>query len=129
MAKVHITLNSSEKLEQILQETYDQCNAMIKQAQDEISKLQNSSPLKDTTWDEKDKYNKAIKNLMDVKKNANGQKIDICKIMQEVCKANGDLTNVVNSENIKSGGFAGFDEVRRLVAQEAETKKDEIYRL
>ena len=129
MGKIHIVLNSSERLEQILQETYDMNKAQIKQAQDEISKLQNSSPLKDGTWDEKDKYYKAIKSLLDVKDKAIAQIKDICKIMQEVCKSQGDLSKVVNSENINSGGFSGFDEVRKMVEIESAAKKDEIYKL
>ena len=64
MAKYNVKLNSLEKIEQLLQETYDLATKQIVHIQDEINKLTNSSPLADSTMDEKAKYAKAMHDFM-----------------------------------------------------------------
>ena len=53
-------INSVEKIEQLLQEIYDQSVKQYNEIQNEMNKLSNSCNLADVTIEEKTKYSKAI---------------------------------------------------------------------
>ena len=65
-----VRLNSSDKLEELLQEIYDESCRLSTQIQNEIDKLQNNTNLgaEGVTIDEKAKYAKAINDFMVSKK-------------------------------------------------------------
>ena len=64
MAKNFIVkINSVEKIEQLLQEIYDQSVKQYNEIQNEMNKLSNSCNLADVTIEEKTKYSKAIHDL------------------------------------------------------------------
>ena len=122
MAKIKIELNSNANLQQIVQEAYDLSNAQIKSAQDELSKLSNSTTLKDVTIDEKSKYYKAVNDLMLVKDKAIGRKVEICKLLSEIIKFSGDVNNMlIESKEVKKLDFSG---IRDLINQEENSKKE-----
>lgn len=97
MAKNYILkLNSVEKLEQLLQEIYDQAVKHFNEIQNELSKLSNSTNLSDVTLDEKTKYFKAVHDLMGDKTKAITLKFDIAKFMGEIIKHNGDIDRTLD---------------------------------
>ena len=97
MAKNYILkMNSMEKLEQLLQEIYDQAVKHFNEIQNELSKLSNSTNLSDVTLDEKTKYFKAVHDLMGDKAKAISMKFDIAKFMGEIIKHNGDVDKTLN---------------------------------
>ena len=97
MAKNYILkLNSVEKLEQLLQEIYDQAVKHFNEIQNELSKLSNSTNLSEVTLDEKTKYFKAVHDLMGDKTKAITLKFDIAKFMGEIIKHNGDLERTLD---------------------------------
>ena len=98
MAKIKIELNSSENLQTVLQEAYDLANSQIKYVQDELSKLANSTLLKDTTIDEKSKYYKSVNDLLLVKDKAIGRKVDISKLLSEILKYNGSTDELLKDK-------------------------------
>lgn len=100
--EIKIRLNSIEKIEQVVQESYDLTCKMIQEIQNEISKLISSTTLDDLTMDDKAKYANAIHNYIKDKKDAIAQKIDIAKLMAEVIKHNGDVKGAINDPNLKA---------------------------
>ena len=97
MAKNYILkLNSVEKLEQLLQEIYDQAVKHFNEIQNELSKLSNSTKLSEGTLDEKTKYFKAVHDLMGDKTKAITLKFDIAKFMGEIIKHNGDIERTLD---------------------------------
>ena len=97
MAKNYILkLNSVEKLEQLLQEIYDQAVKHFNEIQNELSKLSNSTNLSGVTLDEKTKYFKAVHDLMGDKTKAITLKFDIAKFMGEIIKHNGDIERTLD---------------------------------
>ena len=58
--KVKIRLNSTEKVEELLQEIYDQACRQLVGVQNEINKLISSTNLADASIDSKAKYAKAM---------------------------------------------------------------------
>jgi hypothetical protein len=126
MAKIKIELNSSEKLQTVLQEAYDLANSQIKYVQDELSKLTNSTPLKDTTMDEKSKYYKSVNDLLLVKDKAIGRKVDISKLLSEILKYNGSTDELLkDKKEVKKLDFSG---IRDLIEKEQKNDK-EVYKV
>lgn len=95
-----VRLNSVEKIEELLQEVYDQACRQINEIQNEINKLVNSTNLGDEnfTMEDKAKYFKAIHDLTGDKKSAIQTKLDIVKFMGEMAKRNGDANAVLNDK-------------------------------
>lgn len=101
MAKNYILkLNSVEKLEQLLQEIYDQAVKHFNEIQNELSKLSNSTNLSEVTLDEKTKYFKAVHDLMGDKTKAITLKFDIAKFMGEIIKHNGDIERTLDDPTV-----------------------------
>lgn len=96
-----VRVNSTEKIEELLQEIYDQACRQITEIQNEINKLTNSTNLgsDDFTMDDKAKYSKAIHDYMGDKNKAIQSKFEIAKFMGELLKHNGDANAVLNDKN------------------------------
>ena len=129
MAKYNVKLNSLEKIEQLLQETYDLATKQIVHIQDEINKLTNSSPLADSTMDEKAKYAKAMHDFMGDRDKAITRKFEIAKFMGEVLKHNGDIENTVNDSKAMSGMKMDITAIRNAVKDMASVDKPNVYEL
>ena len=99
--KYKIKLNSAEKIEELLQETYDQMCRQITEIQNEINKLTVSTNLADASIEEKTKYAKAIHDYTGDKTKAITSKFEIAKFMGEILKHNGDIGDALNDQ-----GFA-----------------------
>lgn len=129
MAKYTVKLNSLEKIEQLLQETYDLASKQIIHIQEEINKLTNSSPLADSTMDEKAKYAKAMHDFMGDRDKAITRKFEIAKFMGEVLKHNGDIENTLNDTKAMSNMKMDINAIRNAVKDMANTEKPNIYEL
>ena len=62
--KYKVKLNNIEKIEQLLQETYDLACQQYRQIQEEINKISNSTTLNDLDIDSKEKYSKIMNNYI-----------------------------------------------------------------
>lgn len=118
-----VRLNSVEKIEELLQEVYDQACRQINEIQNEISKLINSTNLAadDFTMDDKSKYFKALNDLLTNKKNAIQTKLDIAKFMGEIVKKGGDINSVVNEKNAQKRTSLDFKSLRNALAENNDT--------
>ena len=96
--KYKVKLNSAEKIEDLLQEIYDQACRQIVEIQNEINKLTNSTNLADISIDEKAKYAKAIHDYVGDKTKAIASKFEIAKFMGEILKHNGDIGDALNDQ-------------------------------
>lgn len=116
-----LKLNSFEKVEELLQEVYDQACRQINEIQNEINKLINSTNLAsdDFTMDDKAKYFKAIHDLTGDKKNAIQTKLDIVKFMGEMVKRNGDANAVLNDKTYsKQRTSLNLTELRNAIKED-----------
>lgn len=112
-----VRLNSVEKIEELLQEVYDQACRQINEIQNEISKLINSTNLgsDDFTMDDKAKYFKAFNDLVGNKKNALQAKLDIAKFMGEIVKRGGDASSVINDKTIQKRTSLNLKDLRNVL--------------
>ena len=123
-----VKLNSVNKIEELLQEVYDQACRQINEIQNEINKLINSTNLgsEDFSMDDKAKYFKAIHDLTGDKKSAIQTKLDIAKFMGEIVKRNGDANSVLNDKNIQKRSSLNLKDLRVALN---ETNDADVYNL
>lgn len=86
-----LKLNSIEKIEELLQELYEEADKNIVEIQNEMNKLANSVSLNNEIVDAKAKYAKAMNDFITNKDKAIGRKLDIAKLMSEILKYNGNV--------------------------------------
>lgn len=110
--KYAVKLNSEEKIEELLQETYDLACRQYTQIQDEINKMANSTQIGDLDIDGKEKYGKIIGNYLSLQQKATAQKFDIAKLMSEVLKHGGDINGALN--DMKGKGVATTLDLKKL---------------
>lgn len=94
--KYTVKLNNIEKIEQLLQETYDLANRQTTQIQEEINKIANTTIINDLDIDGKEKYAKIMNAYISLQQKAIQQKFDVAKLMSEVLKHNGDINSAIN---------------------------------
>lgn len=121
--KYKVKLNSIEKIEQLLQETYDIASQTHKSLQDEINKIANTTVVNDLDIDGKEKYAKIMANYYSLQQKANAQKQDIAKLMAEVVKQNGDVKGALN-EASKMPTTLDLDKLRKLASDVSSTSSD-----
>lgn len=96
--KYGVKLNNVEKIEQLLQETYDLACQQHKHLQDEINKVSNTTILNDLDIDGKEKYGKIMSNYIALQQKSINQKYDIAKLMAEVLKHGGNIGDALKDE-------------------------------
>lgn len=123
--KYSVKLNNTDKIEQLLQETYDLACQQYTTVQLEINKIINTTALKDLDIDGKEKYGKIMNNYMALQQKAIGQKFDIAKLMSEVVKYGGDVKSALDASKSMPTTI-DIDKLRKL-AQDATSTATEEY--
>ena len=127
--KFSIKLNNVNKIEQLLQETYDLACQQSRQIQDEINKISNTTVIKSLDIEGKEKYAKIMNNYMALLQKSTTQKFDIAKLMAEVVKHNGDINGALNDSKNNSSTL-DLKKLRDLARSVATTSNEkELYTL
>jgi hypothetical protein len=124
--KFSVKVNDLDKVEQLLQETYNLACQQYTQLQDEINKVANTTKLKDLDIEGKEKYGKIMSNYISLQQKSIGQKYDIAKLMAEIVKHNGNVDDAIT--NLKGSVTSiDLDKLRKLAkeASQAAVDKDE----
>lgn len=114
--KYKLKLNSSQKIEELLQELYDEADKNIVEIQNEMNKLANSVKLDEEIMDAKTKYAKAMNDFIVNKDKAIGRKLDIAKLMSEILKFNGNVKLAVTE-----GDIPDWDEITNALVDNENT--------
>lgn len=118
-----LKLNSLEKIEELLQELYNEADKNIVEIQQQMNKLDNSVQLNNEIVDAKAKYAKAMNDFITNKDKAIGRKLDIAKLMTEIHKYNGNV-NMIGTGNEMN--MDSWEDMKRLIyEQENKNEKDE----
>jgi len=98
--KYKVRLNSINKVEELLQEVYEQACRQLNEIQNEINKLANSTNLgaDEIGMDEKSKYAKAMHDFLGDKNKAIMSKFEIARFMGELIKHSGDIDSTLNDQ-------------------------------
>lgn len=116
--KVKIRLNSTEKVEELLQEIYDQACRQLNSVQNEINKLVNSTNLAEASIDSKAKYAKAMHDYHGDLNRALATKVELVKFMGEVIKHNGDLEDALNDQQFAKATKLDLKQLRAEISGE-----------
>ena len=120
--KYTVKVNNIDKVEQLLQETYNLACQQYTQIQDEINKVANTTKLKELDIDGKEKYGKVMSNYISLQQKSINQKFDIAKLMAEIIKHNGDINGALDaSKNVPTS--LDINKLRAL-AKEAQSQGD-----
>ena len=124
MAKNFIVkINSVEKIEQLLQEIYDQSVKQYNEIQNEMNKLSNSCNLADVTIEEKTKYSKAIHDLFGDKEKVLKMKFEVSKLMSEFVKHGGSVEDTLNDSNVAKNSKLDINawkqQINEIMAEES----------
>ena len=115
-----VKLNSAQKIEELLQELYDESDKNIVEIQNEMNKLANSVQLDQEIVDAKAKYAKAMNDFITNKDKAIGRKLDIAKLMSEILKFNGNVKLAVTE-----GDIPDWDEITNALVDNTNNIEDE----
>ena len=97
LKRYKVKLNSLPKIEELLQELYNEVCRTINEIQDQMNRLANSVQLNDEPMDAKTKYAKAMNDFITNKDRAIGRKLEISKFMGELYKFNGDASKALEN--------------------------------
>ncbi len=112
--KMKIRINSNDKIEELLQETYNQACEQISQIQEEMNKIIKSTRLADLTIDEKAKYAKAMHDYSGDKDRAIRSKMDIAKLLIEIVNHKGSVEETLNDKAfVKQPSAIDFEALKR----------------
>ena len=111
--KVKIRLNSTEKVEELLQEIYDQACKQLNSVQNEINKLVYSTNLAEAPIDSKAKYAKAMHDYHGDMNRALTTKVELVKFMGEIIKHNGDVEDALNDQQFMKTTRLDLDALRK----------------
>lgn len=100
-----LKLNSIEKVEELLQELYNETNKMVNEIQEQMNKLSSSVSLNQEPMDAKAKYSKAMNDFLSNKEKAISRKLDIAKLMSEILKFNGNMKAVIQESDLNWEAF------------------------
>ena len=121
--KFSVKVNDLDKVEQLLQETYNLACQQYTQLQDEINKVANTTKLKDLDIEGKEKYGKIMSNYISLQQKSIGQKYDIAKLMAEIVKHNGNVDDAIT--NLKGSVTSiDLDKLRKLAKEASQSAVD-----
>lgn len=124
--KYKVKLNDNNKIEELLQETYDLACQQYKSIQDEINRMANSTTIKDLDIDGKEKYGKIMNNYLGLQQKAISQKFDIARLMSEVVKHGGDIKGAIDASR-QTPTTLDLDKLRKLAIDASTPQKKEEY--
>lgn len=126
--KYTVKLNNIDKIEQLLQETYNLACQQFTQIQGEINKISNTTILKDLDIDGKEKYGKIMNNYISLQQKSITQKFDIAKLMSEIIKHNGDIDGALK-DAAKAHTSLDIKSIRDIVNKAKESNDTQVYQL
>jgi len=124
--KYKVRLNSIEKIEELLQEIYEESCRLINQIQGEMDKIQNNIVLgsEGITIEEKTKYAKAMNDFMTNKKKAIDSKFEIAKFMGELAKHGGDINSTLNDPAFSKETKLDISMLKNMALNDVDDKDD-----
>ena len=121
-----VRLNSIEKIEELLQEIYEESCRLINHIQGEMDKIQNNIVLgsEGITIEEKTKYAKAMNDFMTNKKKAIDSKFEIAKFMGELAKHGGDINSTLNDPAFSKETKLDISMLKNMALNDVDDKDD-----
>lgn len=125
--KYKVKLNNVDKIEELLQETYDLACQQYTTIQNEINKIMGTTVVKDLDIDGKEKYGKIMKEYLTLQQKSVIIKMDIAKLMGEIVKNHGDVNKSLAADGVKKGSLdiSKLRKIAKDVNTSSENEKEE----
>lgn len=120
--KFNVKLNNLNKVEELLQETYNLACQQHNSIQNEMNKIMNTTVVNDLDIDGKEKYGKIMKEYFSLQQKSIIIKMDVAKLMTEVFKHNGSAKDAIEAVS-KGPTTLNIAQLRQL-AKDASTSAD-----
>lgn len=121
-----VRVNSAEKIEELLQETYDYSQKLINEIQIEMNKLSQSTDLTQAMPDERAKYAKSMHDYITDKNKAITMKLDISKLLSEILKYNGDVNKAITDDSLsKDCNSLNLEKIRQIISNSQSDEREE----
>ncbi len=121
--RFQVKVKNLDKIEPLLQETYNLACQQYTQLQDEINKVANTTKLAELDIEGKVEYGKIMANYISLQQKTISQKFEIAKLMEEIVKHNGDVDAALNNTDARTSSL-DISTLRRL-AKEAQSQTDD----
>jgi hypothetical protein len=125
MEKFKLKVNNIDKIEQLLQETYNLACQQYTVIQDEMNKVANATKVKDLDIEGKEKYSKIMANYLALQQKSIVQKYDIAKLMSDIIKYNGNIDDAI-ADSKKNNSSLDIGKLRALAKQAQTGGNDEV---
>lgn len=109
--KTDVKVNSTDSLEGLMQETYNDACLQISDAQRTINELASSVPQTELDVDDLTKIAKEKAGLLKVKESGIRIKLELAKLQSDIIKNKGDVDATVSQ---RTGGAASLDDFKSL---------------
>lgn len=125
--KYKVKLNNVDKIEELLQETYDLACQQYTTIQNEINKIMGTTVVKDLDIDGKEKYGKIMKEYLTLQQKSVIIKMDIAKLMGEIVKNHGDVNKSLAGDGVKKSSLdiSKLRKIAKDVNTSSENEKEE----
>ena len=112
--RYELKLNSIEKVQELLQELYNEADKNIVETENQLTRLTSSLDYMEEIRgaDAKAKISKAITDFINTKDKAIGRKMEIAKLMVDVHKHNGSVKDAVNNFDFE-GDWEEFKQLQQ----------------
>ena len=116
MARVVNELGNKKSLESLIQEVYRDANCQIKEVNDKINELLNSTNLKEETVTiyDKTQLSKGVGDLLKIKNDAIRNKVDLCKISAVYLNNSQSRNGDIEKENTDNKSISVSDVLREV---------------
>lgn len=123
MAKYKVIVNSIESFQELVQNVYDETAAIINQAQDQIDKLDSATDLTQELMDGKQRYSKAIHDLICDKDKAIGRRVEIAKLLVDLIKNQGNVQKTLETAEQSTISSLSLDDFKAQLQKQMESAK------
>lgn len=128
LKRFKLKLNSADKIEELLQELYNESCKNIEDIQQQMNKLANSVELNNEIMDAKTKYAKAMNDFITNKDKAIGRKLEIAKLMSEIMKYDGNINKAAENSEVFSN--FNWEDIQKMAEDdEKEDNKPKEYKI
>lgn len=127
--RYQLKINSSEKLEELLQELYDEACWNVQTVKNEMNRYVTSTNLNEETSDSKAKIGKITNDFVSNMDKALGRKLEIAKLMHEIIKYHGNAQKAIDeSENIGDWGdvLSAIEKAENMNNTQTESTDDTV---
>lgn len=122
--KQDVKVNSTESLEGLMQETYNDACLQINEAQKFINELSSGAIPQDV--DDHTKIAKEKANLLKMKDSGIRYKLELAKLQSDILKNRGDVESTISERSNGTASLSDFKSIREMIENDKKKDKEDL---